>query len=134
MAIPWITLLKTVPWTQVIANAPAVANGARKLWNSVAGGSEPPPPSAAPDPAPPVTTDNAGLAALQQEVARLQAASDALHQQMRASSQLIQELADQNTALIERIETYRFRIAWLTWGFALMLVATLAAWFLVLMG
>ena len=33
MAIPWLTLLKVVPWSDVIANAPKVADGARKLWN-----------------------------------------------------------------------------------------------------
>jgi hypothetical protein len=37
MAIPWLTLLKTVPWTDVIANAPTIANGAKKLWHSVSG-------------------------------------------------------------------------------------------------
>ena len=35
MAIGWLTILKSVPWTEVIKNAPKVAEGARKLWNAV---------------------------------------------------------------------------------------------------
>ena len=31
----WLHVLKTVPWTQVIKNAPVVADGARKLWQAV---------------------------------------------------------------------------------------------------
>ncbi|MDP3225514.1 MAG: hypothetical protein Q8M96_20455, partial [Rubrivivax sp.] len=34
MAIGWMTVLKLVPWGDVIKNAPAVAEGARKLWDS----------------------------------------------------------------------------------------------------
>ena len=29
MAIGWLTILKTVPWTEVISNAPKVADGAK---------------------------------------------------------------------------------------------------------
>ena len=32
MGLSWITVLKAVPWTEVVRNAPAVAEGARKLW------------------------------------------------------------------------------------------------------
>ena len=36
MAIGWLTILQSVPWTEVIKNAPKVAEGARKLWSAVA--------------------------------------------------------------------------------------------------
>lgn len=123
MAIPWITLLKTVPWTDVIANAPTVANGAKKLWNSVARKS--------PFPEIPLADENVAnptqediLASVQKELHALKITTSELHQQMLTSSELIRELAEQNTALIKRVETYRVRLAWLTG--AVVLVALLA--------
>lgn len=112
MAIPWLTLLKTVPWTDVIANAPTVANGAKKLWNSVSGKTPTTaiPPSASDEGAPP---GDKGLATLQAEVRALKITTAELHQQMLTSSALIRELAEQNTALIKRVEAYRVRLLWL---------------------
>ena len=34
MGISWLSVLQAVPWTEVISNAPKVAEGARKLWKS----------------------------------------------------------------------------------------------------
>ena len=42
MAAGWITALKLIPWDDVVANAPAVLRGAKKLWGK-AGRSEPTP-------------------------------------------------------------------------------------------
>lgn len=101
MALGWLSILSSVPWTEVIANAPRVAEGAKRLWNAVGG--KPAPtggggrPGAAADPAVDLAT-------------RLQAAETALaelHQQMLASSALIKDLAEQNTRLVEGIEAER---------------------------
>ena len=35
MAIGWLTVLKSVPWAEVISNAPKVADGAKKLWSTI---------------------------------------------------------------------------------------------------
>jgi hypothetical protein len=35
MAIPWLSVIKLVPWGEVISNAPKVAEGAKKLWSAV---------------------------------------------------------------------------------------------------
>jgi hypothetical protein len=35
MAIGWLAVLQNVPWSEVINNAPKVADGAKKLWNAV---------------------------------------------------------------------------------------------------
>ncbi len=123
MAVPWLALLKTVPWTEVISNAPKVANGAKKLWNSVSRKpeSEEISTSSAPDGAP---TEGDALAAAQAELHSLKIATTELREQMRASSELIRELADQNTALIKRLETYRLRLGWLAGWVALLTVAT----------
>lgn len=118
MAISWLAVLKSVPWSEVISNAPAVADGAKKLWSTVSGRPDAPvrPPSAAAAPEP-------GSAALQSRVALLDAAVSDLHAQMLASSGLIKALADQNTELIRRIETLRVRLLWLAGVVGVMAVA-----------
>jgi len=108
MAIGWLSVLKMVPWGDVIETAPKVAQGAKKLWNTV--GKKP-----AADAAAPVAPDAAGeatptLAALQTQVTQLQVAVAELNQQMLDSSALIGSLAEQNTQLIARVEVNRKRV------------------------
>lgn len=125
MAIPWMTLLKTVPWTDVIANAPTVANGAKKLWRTVSG--QPTAPEIEPPEAQNASgADHADLAGLRAELAGLRTTTTTLHQQMLTSSELIRELAEQNTALIKRMEAYRVRLVWLSGGVALLATVILA--------
>lgn len=109
MAIGWLTVLQMVPWSDVISNAPKIAEGAKKLWNTV--GKKPP------VQAEPVDASSSSLAPQVQTLATLQARIAAmeetigdLHGQMLASSELIKTLADQNTQLIQRIEVNRVRL------------------------
>lgn len=120
MAIGWITLLKTVPWMDVIASAPAVAEGAKKLWRSVAQKG----PSAAGS-APASSALVPKIETLAQAQARLMALETTvaeLHTQMLASSELIKALADQNTALVKRVEAHRVRLLWLSGVLAMTLL------------
>jgi hypothetical protein len=112
MAIGWLAVLKSVPWGEVISNAPKVAEGAKKLWNAV---SKKPPSPGMP---------------LQSQLAQLEASVNDLHSQMLASSELIKALADQNTQLIRRIELNRVRVLWLagvTAAVAIVAVCSLVA-------
>lgn len=112
MAIGWLTVLQSVPWAEVVSNAPKVAAGAKKLWNAV--GKKAPEAPTTPAQAPPAFSSEAQtLSSLQARIAELEAASADLHGQMVASSVLIKELAEQNTQLIIRIETLRKRLGWL---------------------
>jgi len=108
MAIGWLTVLKMVPWGDVIENAPKVAQGAKKLWSSV--GKKAPMDAASGDAQAPVADAGAPLAQLQAQVAELQVATAALHQQMLDSSALIKSLAEQNTVLVQRVEANRKRL------------------------
>ncbi|MBE0472682.1 hypothetical protein [Rhodoferax sp.] len=111
MAIGWLTVLKLVPWGEVIENAPKVANGAKKLWQNVG---KKPVPVAPLNPVPDTLgSEPPAVAALQAQVAELQVAAAELHQQMLVSSELIQSLADQNAQLIKRVEVNRVRLLWL---------------------
>jgi hypothetical protein len=123
MAIGWLTVLQSVPWSDVVRNAPKVAAGAKKLWDNVANKS-----AANPD----VAADGSGLApgpatleGLQQQVLSLQAASANLQQRLIESSDLIGTLAEQNAQLIQGIQVLRRRLFWL--GTALVLIGLLAA-------
>jgi hypothetical protein len=114
MAIGWLTVLKSVPWADVIVNAPKVADGAKQLWNKV--GKKMPAPQA-PDAtgtgAPGAAPDAAALAQVQARLAALEAEASDLHEQMRASSEVIKALAEQNAQLIRGIESNRIRLRWL---------------------
>jgi len=94
-----ITVLANIPWGQVVENAPKVANGAMKLWNTVKNRRKP---DAAADELP---RPEARLLQLEEGVASLQ-------EQMQASSELIKALAEQNTQLVARIESNRRRLVW----------------------
>ena len=123
MAIGWLTILKSVPWTEVIKNAPKVAEGARKLWNAV-GRQRAADEAADAGAQPSVSHEPHTLEALEARVAALEAAVSDLHQQMLASSELIKELAEQNAQLVKRIEANRKRTLWL--GAAAIVLAIVA--------
>lgn len=119
MPIPWLTVLQAVPWGEVIRNAPKVAEGARTLWNKAAGPatSAPPGPASA---APPT------LAQLQDRLQASEAAVSGLQVQMQSATQLIKELADQNTQLVRAVEAQRRQLRWLA-GVAVLLVVLVLA-------
>src|SRR5574337_127039 len=125
MAIGWLSALKTVPWGDVISAAPAVVDGAKKLWNSVA--RKPSPPALQSGSAHASDPASASPDALRARIAALEAKVGSLHQQMLDSSKLIQALAEQNAQLIARIETSRGRMAWLALATVLALAIAIAA-------
>ncbi len=112
MAIGWLSVIKLVPWGDVISNAPKVAEGAKKLWNAV---SNKPPALDLPatDAQPALSPEAQSIAILQAQLAATEAAVSDLHNQMLESSELIKALADQNTQLIKRVEVNRIRVLWL---------------------
>jgi hypothetical protein len=117
MAIGWLTVLQSVPWAEVVSNAPKVAAGAKKLWNAV--GKKPPAPSGTVTEGQMVLSPEArAIAVLEARIGELQAASAELQGQMMASSELIKALAEQNTQLILRIETLHVRLRWLAGALA----------------
>ncbi len=133
MAIGWFTVLKSVPWTAVISNAPVVADGAKKLWKTVANkgaAQQPAEPSQAPAP---TASEPADESALQQQLTRLQADSSRFEEQMLASSELINALAEQNTQLIALVEANRVRTLWLSRATALLAVIAIGALALLLL-
>ena len=101
---PILAVLSNVPWGQVIDAAPKVADGATKLWNTVRGRKQEETAAIrsvdAQDP----------LRAAQAQIAGLQASVAGLQEEMRAATELIKSLAEQNTALIQRVEVNRRKL------------------------
>lgn len=125
MAIPWVTVLKLVPWTEVIRTAPAVLDSARKLWDSASKRSSrpaPPPPSAG---QPHEPTQPPSLQALGARVTYLESTVARLQEQALSSSELIKELAEQNANLIKRVEMNRVQVKRL--GYAAVVIGIIAA-------
>lgn len=127
MAIPWLLVLRSVPWSDVIRNAPKVAEGAKKLWNAVAGKSAVPNPPVV-VPRSDSVTGVGSLTALDARVVALESAVADLHAQMLASSEIIKALADQNTQLIRRVEANRVRVAWLSAIAVVAVIVAIAGW------
>lgn len=121
MPIPWLTVLQSVPWSDVISNAPKVADGAKKLWKTIGRKSPTQEMEATPQAAEPVS-----IAALQARLLTIEAATAELHNQLLASSELIQALAEQNALLIARAEVVRVRLRWMQ---AAMIVTGISAVF-----
>jgi hypothetical protein len=133
MAIGWMTVLKMVPWTDVISNAPVIADGAKKLWNAVARKSPSSGPSSTDD-QPALSPGTDTVATLQARLTAVEATALDLHQQMLASSELIKALADQNAQLIRRAEVHRVRLVRLAWATAILAIVVLANLALPLVG
>ena len=109
MAIPWLAILSNVPWKDVIDKAPKVADGAKKLWKSVAKKSGPSEPANT-NVKPAHSGEEQTIASLDTRVIELKNEVAALHEQMLASSEIIEALAEQNTQLIKSIEIFRGRV------------------------
>ena len=103
----WLSVLKVVPWADVISAAPKVAGGARKLWDAVR---KPTPDEAGPGMAKPPEDPTAALAA---RLDQADAALADLRGKLLSATELIATLADQNEQLIARIDAMRVRMLWL---------------------
>ncbi|MFV0370928.1 MAG: hypothetical protein ACK5JI_04705 [Azonexus sp.] len=112
----WVSLLAKVPWGEVLKNAPAVAETARKFWNKTRA-----PASTEAADLPLDADENAVLHALQQRVTSLQA-------EMRTAGEVIQSLAEQNAQLIARVEKSRRRLLLLALCNLVLGAAVLALW------
>jgi len=128
MPIPWVTVLQVVPWSEVIRNAPKVAEGAKKLWNAV--GKKPAASEVADTSPQPLVSPEQTMDELKARADVLEGTVADLHEQMFAASELIKALADQNTQLIRRIETNRVHMIWLTVASTVIAITALLALFL----
>lgn len=116
----WLTAFKVIPWADVIAAAPVVARGAKKLWNAVRQRSVEGHDGPAPD------STEGRLRALEAEIRELR-------KELADTTELIHSLAQQNQRLVEAVNVLRVRTRALLFAGAaafLLLLAAFAATFL----
>ena len=117
MAISWITAFKVIPWADVIEATPAIVRGAKQLWGKVQRNEAPAPETGGAIAAP---------GSPEQRLAALEARVQQLGDEARASSELIDQLAQHNARLVEAVQTLRVRTRVLTIA-VVVLAAVLAA-------
>ncbi|WP_079437366.1 hypothetical protein [Zoogloea sp. LCSB751] len=121
MAAPWSTLFSAIPWSDVIAHAPTVAKGARKLWQKVGKHHEDAttapvaPEAAAADP-------DARFDAIDTRLAELEA-------RQQDSAELLAALAAQNAELVRATEALRRRVLILGAGLGVVAAGLIASFF-----
>ena len=121
-AVSIITVLSNIPWGQVVETAPKVADGAAKLWNAVKNRRKPDHNAKAE-----VYTEQSEADILKARLAALEENVLSLQDQMRASTELIKALAEQNAKLVQRIELNSARLFWFATVSALGVVGLLGA-------
>lgn len=100
MPLPWSTLVKAIPWSDVIAKAPDIAQGARKLWQQVS----------TRDIADSVGTPVPGDAsATDARLTTLAAQVAEMSTRQQESAELLSALAAQNAELVGAVATLRQR-------------------------
>ena len=104
-----LTVLSNIPWGQVVQNAPRVAEGAARLWNSVTSFRKA---TVSVEPVEVIDSEAnpSETELLHAQIETLQVSIKSLQQQMQDSSELIKALAEQNTQLVARIELNRVRM------------------------
>jgi hypothetical protein len=100
-----VTFIAKVPWRQVVENAPKLFEAASKLWDSVTKKST----RAVELPASGKPAAISETESLKSQLSVLSANVATLQEQMMASSQLIKNLAEQNTLLVSRVELSRVK-------------------------
>ena len=124
MPVPWSALFSAIPWTDVIAKAPELAQGARKLWQKV-GKREATLPAPPETPANPAPSIDARIDALDARLADVGA-------RQQESAELLAALATQNAELIRATEELRGRVRQLGIGFVVLAAGLLGTLGLIL--
>ena len=124
MAISWVTALKLVPWSDVIQAAPHVvkaAKGLLKKTDDTADATAADVPTGTPQVAAP---HNAGELALQ-HIAQLEARVAQLEQAQRASAQLLEQMAQQQSQIVQTVGLLRTGATRLAWACGVLGVAVI---------
>lgn len=124
MPVPWSALFSAIPWTDVIAKAPELAQGARKLWQKV-GKREATPPAPSETPASSAPSIDERIDALDLRLADVGA-------RQQESAELLAALATQNAELIRATEELRGRVRQLSIGFVVLAAGLIGALGLIL--
>lgn len=98
MAIGWLTALKAIPWSDVVAAAPHVVRGAKRLVDAARtrrGGTD--------------TTATPARGTTSERLEAAEAEIAGLKSDHAAAGELLRSLAEQNVRLVDAVERLRLR-------------------------
>jgi TolA-binding protein len=98
----WMTALKLVPWGEVVKSAPQIAEGARKLWQSVGAGQRR---AKTPEDVPVAVAGNEV-----QAIAALTGRITQLERELAEASGLIHSMAEQDKQLVGQMAQLQQRL------------------------
>jgi len=102
----WLTALRLVPWGEVVKSAPQIAEGARKLWQTVGGSKAGKPPATG------AVTTTTGVGADPADA--LAQRVTALERELAEATALIHALAEQDKQLVGQVAQLQQRSRWIT--------------------
>ena len=120
----WITALKIVPWSDVVAAAPTVVRGAQQLWTKVRNSAPPTEPPAVPAGNSEVLQDSQVV--IEQRLLALEGRIEEHRRAAVVASELIATLAGQNAQLVAAVARLNARTRWLFGAVAVLALALLA--------
>ncbi len=130
MPIPWISLLKIVPWTDVIASAPSVADKAKKLWKGTINknsdiGKDSVPQS-------PNLSNPPDIQALEKNYNQISNRLEETIFQINETNEVLKALSEQNSALILHTQSMKRQLRFLSFILLLTIALSLVVTWLVL--
>lgn len=128
----WLSVLKVIPWSEVIANGPKVVETARKLWSGDGGAPTSVVTPSANETVPPLVDPQAAWQAVLQRLDSVEQGLSQVSVRQQDSSGLIQALAEQQAQLIEQAERQRrwLRRLLVTQALTLLGLVALGVWVL----
>lgn len=112
----WFTALKVIPWAEVIAAAPAITKGARKLFKRVDEAAPVPPVSEVSAPSAPLAVAAPVPGPTLAQVKAMEQTLDQMREQHQAAAAVVDSLAVQNGRIVEAIDVLRMRVRLLAWA------------------
>jgi hypothetical protein len=128
MPIDWFASFKELPWSKALAVAPAIAERGKKLWDSVTSRGASPTPAATATPRGAAET----AAALEVRFHAAEARVAHLEQEVVASFEVVNSLAEQNSELVRAVDMLLARTRVLLRVCALLAISIAALFLLIL--
>lgn len=128
MATDWKAAFNSIRWSKVRDLAPAIVDSAARLWKSVASNK---PAAVTPLlPGAKVYSSDPAIAAVEKQIHALDMRADRLREDIVLSSEIIDKLAEQQSELVQAVESLRARTrALLVYCvFLAVVVIALASW------
>ncbi|MBC8007084.1 MAG: hypothetical protein H7X76_03450 [Prolixibacteraceae bacterium] len=115
MAIPWLAAaIKAIPWREVVIAAPAIVDGAKRLWSSVSRTEKQTSPANVRSKEA-SSTQSDQPSAVGTRLLALEARTTEIAREAVTSAELVKSLAEQSAQLVRAVEILRLTTRKLVW-------------------